>query len=180
MGIYPPTEYNAINKRILTILFAVFLLFVSTTGEFLFKKSSIIQQAQSFVILISIFACLFNILTCIWEMGNVFNLIEKLEVFIVKSTSLKGEKQIVFCTKFHIHVYFFLCLIKLGSSDLDAKIMYIQLNEKIEQMCQWIYFGLMKLTYPLVMLPSAIVTAINYFAYDLNNDDTFYLSSPLM
>lgn len=69
---------------------------------------------------------------------------------------------------------------KIGSSNFNAKMMYIELNEKIEQMSKWIHFGMMKLTYPLIVVPSAIVTAINYFIYDLNNDDAFYLSSPLM
>lgn len=58
--------------------------------------------------------------------------------------------------------------------------MYMELNEKIEQMTEWILLGLVKLTYPLIVMPSAAVTAINYFIYDLSGEDIFYLSCPLM
>ena len=53
------------------------------------------------------------------------------------------------------------------------------MNEKVEEMSKLIHFCLIKLTYPLIAFPSAIVTAINYFIYDLN-DDAFYLSAVVM
>lgn len=91
MGIYPPIQNNSINIRNLTFLFAMFLMFVSTAGEFLFKESSIIQQAQTFLVSITEIVSMVNVLTCIWKVGNILNLIEKLQVFIVKSKLLNGK-----------------------------------------------------------------------------------------
>lgn len=92
MGIYHPIQHNkSFNKRNLIFLLAMFLFFVSATGALLFQELSIIQRAQTFVVSISEITCMVNVLTCIWKRAKIFNLIEKLEIFIEKSKPYTGE-----------------------------------------------------------------------------------------
>lgn len=51
--------------------------------------------------------------------------------------------------------------------------MYIELNEKIEQMSRLLYVVTVKLTIPGSILPAVFITAINYFLYDLGDESFF-------
>lgn len=62
---------------------------------------------------------------------------------------------------------------------MALQIKCIKLNGKIERMSQLIHFMLAKLTFVGCVLPDLILTTINYFIYNLN-DESFHLSIPMM
>lgn len=56
--------------------------------------------------------------------------------------------------------------------------MYTALNEKIEHTSKWIRF-IIKLITVLVALPNLLVSYINYFIYDLE-EESFILACPML
>lgn len=54
---------------------------------------------------------------------------------------------------------------------------YNELNEKIERICRLIYITLTECTIPGLMVPCFLITAVNYFVYDLG-DESFYVPCP--
>lgn len=90
MGICSPIQNtNSLNIRNLAFLFAMFLVFVSSTGAILFIELSIILQAQTFAVSVSEITATINVLTSTWKRAEIFNLIETLEAFIEKSEPQK-------------------------------------------------------------------------------------------
>lgn len=57
------------------------------------------------------------------------------------------------------------------------KTMYRRLTEKIERMSIILHFGLVNLSFGVVIIPPLLITLANYFLYNLN-DDSFYLLYP--
>lgn len=63
----------------------------------------------------------------------------------------------------------------IGSLDSTSNAtMYAELNGKIEQMTELMYFAVVKLTPVGVMMPALIITIVNYYLYDLD-DESFFL-----
>lgn len=56
---------------------------------------------------------------------------------------------------------------------------YTALNEKIEMMSKWIYIILSKASPAGMMLPSLLLSTINYFVLDLG-EESFLLPCPMM
>lgn len=66
----------------------------------------------------------------------------------------------------------------IGSLDVNSKIVYMKLSTKIDGITEIFYFAIMKLTIPWIMLPSLVVTTINYIIYGLGKE-SFYLPYPV-
>lgn len=66
-----------------------------------------------------------------------------------------------------------------GSQNASSEVMYLAINEKIEQKSQLFHFVLTKLSLFGLLLPSLWTTTINYFVHGLNGE-TFYWSSPMI
>lgn len=60
-----------------------------------------------------------------------------------------------------------------------SKAKYIELNEKIERVSKILEFLLIKLTTAGAVLPSVIITIVDYFILDLG-DESFFLPYPIM
>lgn len=85
MGVCP-LKPNSINLRFSAFFVPIFLIFISTAGAILFgESSSIIQKAQTVAVVISEIASMVDFMLYFWEISNIVNLIEKYELFIVKS-----------------------------------------------------------------------------------------------
>lgn len=66
-----------------------------------------------------------------------------------------------------------------GSQNPIAEAEYIKINLNIEQISKIFNLLLTKLTTTGIILPCVIITAINYFIFDLG-EDSFYLPIPVM
>lgn len=94
---------------------------------------------------------------------NLRHLFRKVSLFIVNLENLNLSFQLV------IH------FIAIGSLDSTSNAtMYAELNGKIEQMTELMYFAVVKLTPVGVMMPALIITIVNYYLYDLD-DESFFL-----
>lgn len=65
------------------------------------------------------------------------------------------------------------------SNDLIAMSKYTNLNKKIELLSKIYYFFVVKLTMPGVLMPSFVLTIVNYFVYNLEND-SYFLPMPIV
>lgn len=61
----------------------------------------------------------------------------------------------------------------------NSTAVYIKLNGNIEWTCQLLEITIVKLTSAGVLIPPLLITAVNYFIYDLK-DESYYLVCPVM
>lgn len=54
--------------------------------------------------------------------------------------------------------------------DPARKIMYIELNEKIERMSKLVHFVLIKVCYSMALIPIPLTELINYFILDMKDE----------
>lgn len=66
----------------------------------------------------------------------------------------------------------------IGMQNSQSKQMYNEMSEKIEKVSEILYFVLVKMTVPGVLLPSCLITIYNYFILDLK-DESFFLPFPI-
>lgn len=67
----------------------------------------------------------------------------------------------------------------VGSSNLTFKIKDNDLNEQIERISKLIYFVQVKLTVAAVIFPAMLITLVNYFVFN-KNDQSYSLPIPIM
>lgn len=73
---------------------------------------------------------------------------------------------------------FFFSKIGLMTNSVSISTDYNRLSVKIEQMSKFIRYTLVDLTFTAMVLPPIILTSINYFIYDLN-DESYFLPFPV-
>lgn len=94
MGLYPLQTHQKFqfNWRIFSILLAFSLTFVSLTGTFLYKASTVTEYAESFYLSLTVLACTIIFLISFWQTKNIYTFIEKLEKFSENRKSTKNCK----------------------------------------------------------------------------------------
>lgn len=66
-----------------------------------------------------------------------------------------------------------------GWSNKCSATLYTQTNQDIEKVCEIIYLIMTKLSVAGTILPPLLLTAVNYFVYDLH-DESYFLPFPVM
>lgn len=81
-------------------------------------------------------------------------------------------------SEWHIQFWITFAVISFMTG-VHAKSIYSELNLKIEKMCDFIYFALVDVSLVGFLLPALLITLINYYVYDLN-EESYLLPSPTM
>lgn len=63
-------------------------------------------------------------------------------------------------------------------NDPATAVIFFELYEKIEHFCELAYFGFIKVTAPIFILPALFATIFNYFVLNLS-DESFILAAPI-
>lgn len=66
----------------------------------------------------------------------------------------------------------------LGLENPFSKSLYIEMNERIEKISKILYFTIIKVTLPALMIPNLVVSFFLYFSTDLENE-AFILPFPI-
>lgn len=56
---------------------------------------------------------------------------------------------------------------------MNLSVRYTELNRSLEQICEWSYFYIKNATIYGIAMLTLMVTAVNYFVYDLKDDSYF-------
>lgn len=177
MGFLPSQPNPTRTFRSKTALYVLppILLFVSTVIFLLTDADSIQESELAVFTLTSVMSSIINIMVMIWNMPSILYVIEKFEEIIEKS---KWEWRRFKWRNANNKVRFDLFWVT-ESHDPIAMSKYSELNKKIELLSEIYYFFVVKLTMPGVVLPSFLLTIINYFVYNLDAD-SYFLPIPIV
>lgn len=78
----------------------------------------------------------------------------------------------------YLNVYLFLLFVIGSKNESTSRIMYFELNEKIERMSKFVHFVLMRVSYLGAILPPLLTTLSNYFILNLGNES--YQLQPML
>lgn len=175
-GIVPPQSQPnrkcLLNFKNVLILVSMLQYLMTTASFLLFKTASIKENGISFYGAISVFVFSPSFLLTIYKSADIFELMNKFEKFIEQSEL----RQIFLYVGWNWSVY----AVKIGQSDSASHaVNYNELNGKIERICRLIYITTAQCSTPGIIAPSFLITAVNYFVYDLS-DESFYISCQMM
>lgn len=175
------------TAKSLFFLISAVQFFITTTAFFLFEAQTINEYGMSFYISITILAVAINTTTIAWQIDQISRLMRNYEEFIDKSqfgvflcwNIFKLLES--FYINFNINLLFQWEYFDIGSRICASSTsIYIELNKKIELVCNVLRFMLMKFTYIFgIIVPQILITCVNYFVYDLK-EESFYLTCPMM
>lgn len=144
-------------------------IIVSSLGYIIFEKATIIQRTRTFFAFITHVFATANFVITFSEMSKIVGFIERIEQLIQQSKcrievsvwSLSRVSRVKSLPRRYIG---------LERTSFETVISYSALNEKIEKVSKLLYHSLLKFTPAAVLTPSLIVTSINYFVNDLEED----------
>lgn len=160
----------SLNWRTLLAFFCYIQHFIAVFAFFVFEANTVLEYGTSFYGFITMIYTIFYILILTKRTPQIFQLIENFQEFIEKR---KCSRINVFVWKKISWVFFSVAL------GVDSRSTYIELNAKIEQMCEKIYFFMVKVPRTGMVLFPLLTTITNYFILDLK-DESYILPTPLM
>lgn len=109
-GFYPsqlPNQSSQFNAKNLSMLFSIIQYFSALIAVFLFTTTtSITEHADSLYMCLTCGACTTHVLTHIYKIGQILQLIENFEKFIEKSESSIFSSRDFFCFKKYFRLEF--------------------------------------------------------------------------
>lgn len=149
-----------------TVFLAMFLLFeVKTFGEYSEGIYSLSTFITDMVIVVQF----------VLKTSKIFELIGNVERTIEKRTksSLNQLNQIIYVICMLTQLFH-----NTGLENPTLKVMYENMNEKIEKRGEMVHFALMDITLHGIMIPNLIMSYFNYFTTDMDRD-AFRLAFPI-
>lgn len=64
-------------------------------------------------------------------------------------------------------------------SGVYSRVMYTELNEKLERMSKFVYTVFVEASLAGLIIPPLLITLVNYFIYDLS-EESYFLPTPVM
>lgn len=178
MGISMPKANQNYKQKFKTIIFvfSFIQIFISSSAFFLLQAKSLREHIETLTLPITEIVCVIYILVFKWKMTEILKLIENFVGFIEKSKLT--EMHLMQCALIK-QFYLINVIVKLGSTTVNSKNVYIGINDKIERISKLIYFTIVHLTLSGTYLPYVLQTLFNYFVLNLN-EESFCLPFPVM
>lgn len=178
MGIslfYQNQTFKFTLKTILILMSAIFY-FCSSFGFLLFAANSAEEYESSLFNTCSAFASIANFSIIVGKMSKILQIIQSFAELIKKSMWIKGKlviKKNRFLLKFSFKPF------KIESTHPILKADFHKLNNDLVRLYNLFNTIILKFSIPAIILPALVVTATNYFSYDLGKE-SYLLPFPIV
>lgn len=164
------------NSKNIFILYLCVQMFISSMASCIFEVDTLFDYCANIYVCLTELANIFSYSLQICEIVNISNFIHQIDEFIGKCKLNSNSCKFSLSTTIPSNLISIFVIWQFQNGvkeNLDTSIVpYIKLNEKIETISKWIYFAIRIFTF-IIMVPALLVTAVNYFVFDLKNDSFF-------
>lgn len=167
LGINQPKMFhqNPFNKRNLVSVVALVMFAVSAIGFLIFEAETFDQYSESFYVVATSICYTECCLALVWKRRQIFQLTTDFETIIEKR-----NKNIRLMYNFFYLLLKNYVMIISGLENPSTRAIYGKANEKANNLADWYYIVLMKITTPGCVVPSCVVTIFFYFTSDTKSE----------
>lgn len=175
MGIYPSQSnlnWQSINWRNSSVLIALIQMLSFSLAFLIFKADNIVDAGTCFYAVSTELFCSTVLLTDLYNISKILQLIEEFEDFVEESESPKRILSLLQKIQIKEHLF-------LGVKNSNTSTKYSELAGTIEKVSKWYYIAYVKCTPIGIITTTLMITLINYFIYGLG-DESYFLAFPVL